>query len=515
LQLAADEMSGPSRGDMRALGYLGMAPVYHKDARLSKEVIETIASDDWDERVDAVSRGLLGLTVACARCHDHKFDPITTKDYYGLAGVFASTSAVVRPIHEVDRETELRFLWLQQRLFHLDYLAKMMTSEPGTKPEEAARKVVGFKEEIKKLQVEVAAIGQLYPDLQEQLADYGTDKKGKRGETRDANAPFYQAVYDAGMWVDGSDADLTIMDYRAGTARDLPVFLRGSVATPGEPAPRHFPSVLAKNPGEVFHVGSGRLEFAEKIFSDAPALAARVIVNRVWGWHFGSALVATPSDYGVQGEKPTHPQLLDDLAARFIASGWSMKWLHREVMLSAAYRQSSNPVPAAEQADPTNRLLWRMNPRRLDIEAYRDSILRAAGSLDEAMFGPSSDLDADCNNRRTVYAKISRGRLHTVFRLYDFSDPSQHTPGRDVTTTPLQQLFVMNSPFMQDQAALLAKRVDGEPDNAAKVRSMYRKVLARDPSPKETDLALSYLGQGTLAQYAQALLATNELIFWP
>ena len=238
-------------------------------------------------------------------------------------------------------------------------------------------------------------------------------------------------------------------------------------------------------------------------------------MNRVWGWHFGSAIVPTPSDYGVQGEKPTHPELLDDLAARFIANGWSMKWLHREIMLSAVYRQSSRPVPAAEQADPTNVLLWRMNPRRLDIEAYRDSILRASGSLDMSMYGPSIDLDTEDNNRRTVYAKISRGKLHTVFRLYDFSDPSQHTPGRDVTTTPLQQLFVMNSKFLQDQAAELAARVNDEAGNAAKIKSLYRNVLARDPSPNETDLGLSYLEKGSLPQYAQALLATNELIFWP
>ena len=515
LQLAADLMPGVRRDDLRALGYLGASPVYHKDARLSKEVIETIATDDWDERVDGVSRGLLGLTVACARCHDHKFDPITTKDYYGLAGVFASTSAVLRPLAAVDPLTENRFLWIEQRLIHLDYLAKMLKGEPGTKPEEAAQKVVRFKAEIAKLKTELEAIGERYPELPRQLDRFGNDEPRKKGDSSDPEAPFMQAVYEAGLWIDGSDPDLTLMDYRPGTPRELPVLLRGSVATPGEPAPRRFLSVLAKAPDAPFQQGSGRLEFAEQMFRDAAPLAARVIVNRVWGWHFGKPLAGTPSDFGTQGEKPTHPELLDDLAARFIAHGWSMKWLHREILLSAAYRQASRPRAAGEQADPTNRLLWRMNPRRLDIEAYRDSILRATGSLNTLLYGPSIDLDTDGNTRRTVYAKISRGKLHTILRLYDFSDASQHSPGRDVTTTPLQQLFVMNSSFLQDQAAALAKRVEGAEDAPASVRALFRQALSRDPNPKELDLALSYLGQATLAQYAQALLSTNELIFWP
>ena len=185
----------------------------------------------------------------------------------------------------------------------------------------------------------------------------------------------------------------TFVVYQPGEARDLPVMLRGNVATPGEITPRHFLTVLSKGDAH-FKNGSGRLELAEKIFTDAAPLAARVIVNRVWAWHFGKPLVGTPSDFGTQGEKPTHPELLDDLAARFIANGWSLKWLHREIMLSAAYHQSSRPRADAERVDQANTLLWRMNPRRMDIEAYRDSMLRAAGTLNDKMYGPSEDLDA-------------------------------------------------------------------------------------------------------------------------
>lgn len=523
LQLAADEMKDATRDDLRALGYVGAAPVYHKDARLSKEVIETIATDDWDERVDAVSRGLLGLTVGCARCHDHKFDPILTKDYYAMAGVFASTAPVLRPIREMDPKTEQRFLWLQQRLIHLDYLAKLLTGEPGTKPEEAAEKVVKFKAEIKALQAEVEAMGVQYPEVKTLLARYTGEKppanpnanaQRRRGEQPYVDAPFIQAVYDAGTWIDGSDPDLTLMDYRPGKARDLPVFLRGSVATPGEPAPRRFPVVLSMRPDEGFEGNSGRAAFAEKVFRDAAPLAARVMVNRVWGWHFGRPLVGTASDFGTQGEKPSHPELLEDLAARFVAKGWSLKWLHREMVLSAAYRQSSHPRADGEQADAINRLLWRMNPRRLDIEAYRDSMLLATGQLSDNMYGPSREVDAEGNVRRTVYARVSRSRLNAILRLYDFPDPSQHSPARDLTTTPLQQLFVMNSPFLEQQGEALAKRVASD-DKAASVRALYRYVLSREPKPKELDLGLSYLANATLAQYAQAVLSTNEMIFWP
>ena len=240
-----------------------------------------------------------------------------------------------------------------------------------------------------------------------------------------------------------------------------------------------------------------------------------MIVNRVWDWHFGRPLVPTTSDFGVQGEKPSNPELLDDLSARFIAHGWSLKWLHREIMLSAAYRQSSRPRADADKLDPTNALLWRMNPRRLDVETYRDSMLRAAGALDDKMYGLPEDIDKESSGRRSVYGRVSRGRLSNLLSLYDFPDPTQTSPGRDLTTTSLQQLFIMNSAFMHRQSELLAKSVDEAPAGADKIRDLYRKILARDPTPKELDLALSFLNQGTIEQYAQILLSTNEEIFWP
>ncbi|MCU1262354.1 MAG: hypothetical protein JWO80_5239 [Bryobacterales bacterium] len=524
LQLAADMMPDAKHLDLRALGYLGAAPIYHKDARLSKEVIETLYTDDWDERVDTVSRGLLGLTVACARCHDHKFDPILTKDYYSLAGVFASTVAAPRPLNEVDPETETRFAWAAQRLFFLSYVANLMRNEPGSKPEEAAAKSERYAEEVDKVKEGMAFLKADHPEMYAYLDQIGKRPRApgaapvaaaaggqQRRRAGPSDAPFINAVFDAGLWVDGSDADLTTIEVKPGVARDLHILPHANVSAPGALAPRQFLTVLSKA-DTTFHQGSGRLELANRIFSDAGPLTARVIVNRVWAWHFGKPLVATASDFGTQGEKPTHPELLDDLSARFVANGWSLKWLHREIMLSAAYRQASHPREDGTRIDPTNRLLWRMNPRRLDIEAYRDSLLAASGDLDQTVYGLSVDLDAAENNRRTVYGRVSRGRLNTVLALYDFPDATMTSPARDLTTTPLQQLFVMNSQFIQDRAVALVKIVENEPD---KIRAMYHRVLLRDPTPKEIDLGASYVNGSALAEYAQAILSTNEVIFWP
>ena len=534
LQLAADLMPNTPRNDLVALGFLGAAPGYHKDGRLSKEVIETLYTDDWDERVDTVSRGLLGLTVACARCHDHKFDPIPTADYYSLAGVFASTVAAPRPLAEIDPAAEARFMNATQRVFYLSYVANLLRGDPGSKEAEAREKVERYTAEMERIKNENSSLQDKHPEMFAYLTQLAkrppsypdaaatkpTTKpatmpaakgQGRRGAS---NEPLFQAVFDAGFWVDGSDPDLTMLDVRPGKPRDLNVLPGGNVAKPGQTAPRGFLSVLATGDPK-FHEGSGRRELADRIFSDAAPLSARVIVNRVWAWHFGKPLVATPSDFGVQGEKPTHPQLLDDLAARFIQNGYSLKWLHREIMLSAAYCQSSRPRDDAARVDPANRLLWRMNPRRLDIEAYRDCMLQASGNLDDHMAGPSNDLDQPGNTRRTVYGRISRGRLSTLLQLYDFPEASMHSPQREITTSPLQQLFVMNSTFVQERAVALAKSVDQEPDLNAKVRGMYRDVLGRDPGESELRLAEQFLKTSTPAHYAQALLSTNEVIFWP
>ena len=491
MQFAADLMPGFVPSDMRALGYIGNAPVYHKDRRLSRDVIETIAMDDWDERVDAVSRGLLGLTVACARCHDHKFDPITAKDYYALAGVFASTWQVKRPIVALDPAEAERLTWAFERLYRL-------------------KGVYGNLKDLdtvaKELHAEIIAMKPEYEALELELGRY--------------EIPLTPAVIDCGVWVDGSTPTVTRMDLRPREPRDLPLFIRGNVTSPGETVPRRFLSVFEAGEPEPFVRGSGRQELAEKIVGEAGPLAARVWVNRVWGWHFGRHLVRTPSDFGTQGQKPTHPGLLEDLAARFVANGWSLKWLHREIMLSAAYRQSSRMAVGAYAADPTNRWIWRMPSRRLDIEAWRDSILVASGELNLAMGGPSVDVDSAEPARRSVYSRISRGRLHPLLQLYDFPVATQHSPRRQVTTTPLQQLFVLNSGWMQARGRSLAGAVASVTDRRERIVALYRRALGREPTAREQGLALQYLesrrarlGREPWEEFAHSLLATNEITF--
>jgi hypothetical protein len=312
------------------------------------------------------------------------------------------------------------------------------------------------------------------------------------------------------------------MDFRPGESRDLPLFVRGSITNPGPIVPRRFLSVLS--PGDPRPFGpesSGRLELADRIVGDAASLTARVIVNRVWGWHFGRPIVATPSNFGKLGEAPTHPELLDDLAARFVASGWSLKTLHREIVLSATYRQSSRVDASDRAADPENRWLSRGNRRRLDVESWHDAILQVTGMLEDTMGGPSGSLEGATFFRRAVYGKVSRQRPADVLKLFDFPDPTRHGEGRDQTTTPLQQLYFLNSPFLLAQAdALAGKILEGDLSAGDRIPSLYRRVLQREPGEVERARAAAFLEAegGSEARkawelLAQALLIGNEFLF--
>ena len=431
------------------------------------------------------------MSLSCARCHDHKFDPITAKDYHALAGVVASVWPVARPIVEMEPSEADSLTWKHEKLYRLKGVYGNL-KELDTVAEELHDSIRAMKSE--------------YEALEEELARH--------------DIPLTPAVIDCGVWVDGSTPTVTRMDLRPGESRDLPVFVRGNVANPGEIVRRRFLSVFEHGEPRPFEQGSGRLDLANKIVGEAGPLAARVWVNRVWGWHFGRHLVRTPSDFGAQGQPPTHPELLEDLVARFVRNGWSLKWLHREIMLSAAYRQDSRPVEASQAVDPTNRWIWRMNPRRLDIESWRDSILQASGELDLSMGGPSAEVDSAAPARRSVYSTISRGRLHPVLQLYDFPLATQHTPMRQVTTTPLQQLFVLNSMWIQDRGRALAEAVAAVNDPTKRVEELYRLALARLPSSSEVRLALDYLEDRAVQadeapwyELAHAILAGSELSY--
>ena len=497
-QLAADLMPGLPRSELAALGFIGLAPVYHKEPKLSAEVITTIVADEWDERVDTITRGFLGLTVACARCHDHKFDPIGTADYYALAGVMASTQLVERPLVDADPATEETLANLRSEIVNLELR-------------------LGYAKEMKSTSRKQEEDGSKYD---RPIADLEARLKVLKA-TKGFDGPTAPAVRDAGLWVDGKDPSWTELDFRPGVGRDLPVFLRGNAANPGPIVPRRFPAVLSPGESKGFGEGSGRKQLADGIVGDAGPLTGRVIVNRVWGWHFGRPLVTTPSNFGKLGEPPSHPDLLDDLAARFIAGGWSLKALHREIVTSSTYRQSSRGDASARSTDPENKWLGRAGRRRLDVEAWRDAILQVSGSLDPTMGGPSGSLENAGFRRRTVYGKVSRQRVADVLRVFDFPDANRHGEGRDATTTPLQQLYFLNSPFLLANSDRLAGRVsDRQPSPEEFVEALYRDALLREPSEEETRRAISLVeaeggpeSREAWAVLAQALLIGNEFLF--
>ena len=420
LQLAADKMPGAA-DDLPALGFLGLGPKYYNRNRLD------VQADEWEDRVDTVTRSMLGLTVACARCHDHKFDPITTLDYYALAGVFASTRMVNKT---------------------------------------ADGKIVEGKVKADKFP----------PDALHVVED--------------------------------------------GEVQNLNVFIRGNVEHKGPVAERRFLRLLSEANEEPFKDGSGRRELAESIASRNNPLTARVMVNRVWGLFFGRPLVPTPSNFGHSGMAPTNPELLDDLAVRFMEQGWSVKALIREIVLSSTYRQSSRPKGKPALANPGNDLLWRQNLRRLSIEQWRDAVLLVCGELSPEG-GKSLELDDPTNHLRTVYARISRLKLNDLLMQFDYPDANVHAEQRSVTTTATQKLFMLNSPFMVSRAKALAARLTANPreEERSRIERGYRLLFGREPEGSEVKLALEFLRKPAAAamnrweEYAQLLLTSNEMLY--
>jgi hypothetical protein len=496
-QLAADLMPEARPEDRAALGFLGLSPSYWKELKLDKEVIKTVVAEEWEERIQAVTSTFLGLTVACARCHDHKFDPITQNDYYALAGVFASIRQVDRPLLP-------------------DHLAVPV--------QQAHSRIQSVQEKIDKLKAQKPPPA----DAMKQLSDLRGQIEQVRKTTPQVDAPRVPGVEEASLYVLADGPHRTKLEYKPGVAQDVAIQVRGNPSNIGPVVPRRFLDVLSSASSRPFHQGSGRRELAQAIVSEGAPLAARVLVNRIWKHHFGAGLVETPSDFGAQGSRPSHPELLDDLTARFLANGWSIKWLHREIMLSATYQQSSiaedrRSGASPESVDPDNRWLWRMNRRRLEVEAWRDAMLAVTGALRLEPGGPPMDLGDSRNQRRTLYGTVKRRELSDLLRLNDFPDPTAHSPARLPTTTPLQQLFVLNSPFIEQQAAALVSRLkrDAPCRTEEKIHRAYLLLYGRAPTERQTDLAIDFLTQGRREkitdamwqQYAQALLASNEFLF--
>jgi hypothetical protein len=487
-QLATDLMPETPPIDNAAIGFLGLSPTYWKELQLPPEIIKTTVADEWEERIDALGRTFLGITLACARCHDHKTDPITAEDYYAIAGVFASVKLASRP----------------------------------TIPEAEWRPIAKAREAVAKLEEEQKALKKKKPapeDLDQQIAALTEKIDAIKMATPHYNVATVNGVEEAALFVknknDGKHG--TMLEYRDGEARDLAMHKRGNPNDVGDIIPRRFLSAFPTEAGKPrpFTNGSGRLELAHSLVEEAAPLTARVIVNRVWRHHFGKGIVATPSEFGRAGEKPTHPELLDDLALRFIENGWSLKWLHREILSSATWQQTSLATEEVLRKDPGGKLYSHMPRRRLDVEVWRDAMLAATGELDTSVGGAPGDLESNSFVRRTLYGKVHRRDINKMLRLHDFPDPTAHSPARPETSTPLQQLFSLNSPFVIERSKALANRLTGAESKAeGQIDLAYRILFQREPTPDERSIGLEFLSSGEpLELYTQVLLTGNEFLY--
>ncbi len=602
-QIAGDLMDGPGRIErLAAPGFFALGPVYYGDAKMYDQV---------DDRIDTMTRGFLGLTVSCARCHDHKFDPIPTADYYALAGVFQGSEyqeAAAAPPEQVERydraqaeisaksrdiDSLLQFESTRLHAFEdvrnlaaglavraskaketrpsaqeiakregldADRIARWvalldrskdhprigellkavsLAGEPSGPDDEEWKRIAmqaaeGFRRELESLlarrdsggkveDAEQAFLGRLFEDKgplavrkdriekelpagpRARLAEF----RAQKDRLQKACPPKYAVVH-------------TLKDREKPV--DSPVLIRGNPATPGPKVSRHFLTILGGD-SAPFTVGSGRLELARSIASPANPLTPRVMVNRLWQHHFGRGIVATTSNFGKLGERPSHPELLDHLASRFVQNGWSVKALHREIMLSSTYQQTSKSEARSLEVDPENRLLGRMSRKRLEVEAWRDSLLAVSGRLDPTVGGPSRALDDRENRRRTFYAAVSRHDLAPMLRLFDFPDPNITGAERTRTTVPLQALVVLNDEFLVESSkALAARALSSAEDDGARIRWAYAALFGRPATDREEQIGREYLSspepEGSPAsdlsrwdRYAQALLGTNEFVF--
>ncbi len=602
LQIAADLVDG-GQADPRhraALGFFTLGPTYGfvNDNDRSR-------AEQWSDRIDVLSRGFLGLTVACARCHDHKYDPIPNEDYYSLVGVLASSNAEVVPVSakaEIERydaakkqlteaeealkahvraEADRRAIESAKLLPELtaqvwSYKAKLF-EQPELKPEEFAATsglnptqfagvhnylmstnrgdkhylhpwfaMLPKKDGPLQPPGELRTYGEMFRDKVIENIQLPTDKRnadqinelfGEKGPFPLTEAALLTIAGDG--WKSRHAQLAEVVQQRAAQMppepakflalqdekpQDIRIHLRGNPHKRGEIVERRFLKILSPAEREHWNAGSGRLQLAEAIADPDNPLTARVMANRVWQQHFGAGIVETASNFGEIGARPTHPELLDYLALQLVRGNWSLKKLHREIVLSAAYQRASTADEANLKTDPENRWLWRYSPRRHTVEQFRDSVLAAAGTLNvDNVGGPGDKLDELTTTRRTVYGRVSRTEPSKLLTLWDFADPNITIDRRNETTLPQQMLFLMNSPLMIENAKKLAARIDGEQTPEAKVRKAYELVFARPPTQQETALVTTFLtvadvpAEGEkpselsrVERFAQSLLASNE-----
>ncbi|MBI5772141.1 MAG: PSD1 domain-containing protein [Verrucomicrobia bacterium] len=449
-QLAADKL--PNLKDRTALAAMGFLTVGDRFMNNQNDII--------NDRIDTTTKAFLGLTVACARCHDHKFDPVPIADYYSLHGIFAS-SAMPGELPVIGKPAD----------------------------EKAA---ADFQNKIAALKRQEAAM-----EAQMRAIKKSRDKKAAK-KVQAQEKQNESAVAQLEMTHPGSPPRAMVMVDKS-KASDSPIFLRGEAENKGPVVPRRFLEVLSSPARPPYRNGSGRYELALNIADPKNPLTARVAVNRIWLHHFGEGIVPTPDDLGTMSDPPSHPELLDFMADYFIAHNWSTKEMHRLLMNSAAYQQGSANNPRFAQLDPMNRLLWRANVRRLDFETMRDSFLYVGGKLDLKAGGPGVELFREgaggYSTRRSVYGYIDREAIAETLNHFDFANPEMATGRRYNTIVPQQSLFLMNSPLVVEQAKNLVRRPEftAAKTEEDRLAALYSIVFSRPPRAEETQLSLAYL----------------------
>jgi hypothetical protein len=420
--------------------------------------------------------------VGCARCHDHKFDPIPQKDYYSLYGIFANSN---EPAETADEP------WIRASLPKTpeleDYLAK--AKELREKAETAQQDLITFRRthlNDTNLRTDLKEYLLHVQQVQREIGDLESTHPGAPARAN--------AIYDSR------------------TFRDYPVLIRGEAQNRGDIVPRRFLEILSPDPKKrpAYHDGSGRLELARDIASPSNPMTARVLVNRLWQQHFGEGFVATPDDLGNMSSPPTHPELLDYLAARFMDEGWSIKKMQRLIVLSSVYQESAAGNPAYADLDPDNKLHWRYNLRRLDFEQMHDSLLALAGTLDPTMGGRPVRIEgADFATRRAVYAYIDRSNPAEILTQFDFPNPSVPSGRRYQTIVPQQSLFMMNSTLVIETARKLTLRPEfiELTTDEDRVKSLYLAIFQRPPTAKEIALSLHYVAATPATTAAEAVMA--------
>ncbi|NBV24418.1 MAG: DUF1553 domain-containing protein [Proteobacteria bacterium] len=539
-QVAGDLLPAKDAGQRNeqliATGFLAMGP-----KGLNEKNREAFLMEQVDEQIDVTTRAVLGLTVSCARCHDHKFDPIPTRDYYAVAGIFKSTETHFG-IGGGGNNGKNR-----QPSTHIPLVKSYTPPPPLAKSAEGVQVASASSE--KKLTPEMAAklkkLADKNPRLTERFKQMSEAEKVEAYERIEGGGKLARTAKKAGKYPETPDAPKPVGDPSGewamgvldGKAADCPIYVRGELDEKGPIIPRGFVTVLgATGPAKITPGQSGRLELARWLTSPENPLTARVMANRVWQHLFGEGIVSTPDNFGATGERPSNPELLDYLANRLVSNGWSLKQLVREIVLSRTYRLSSASDAKDFATDPDNDFLWRANQRRLDAEAIRDGILAASGRLDltpargsavsemgDAPLGKggkTSQLTAD-SRHRSVYLPIVRELLPEALDLFDFAEPSLVVAAREVTTVPSQALYMLNSPFVYNNAAAMAKRFQGtSADLTERIQTAYLTALSRSPTAAESARAEAYLKahaaerggspESALTTFCQALFASAE-----